>query len=352
MVELGLYGVLRLFWVVYGETLPVADVRRAVLVVGVVTAVLGSAMCFGQRHLKRLLSFATIANVGLVMVVAATFTADGIAAAALYVLGHAGAISALFLIVGVLLNRYGSADQLDLFGRARRERVMLVLFFAAALGIAGLPPFGTAFGVSIAVHATVAGGYPWVPVLLVLVSAITGGAVLGGGMRVFLGLGSPPVREPSTTDETTAGGEEPDTRPLHRTPATMLAAVVVLVLGSLAVGVVPHTGEAVTQAAARLVDGAGYADQALSAAPPSQLHPHPTATWSPLGVGVGVLSALLALGFAAWGLWPDRLRPVLRPLEAAMSRVRSMHTGHVGDYVAWLFAGVAALAALVGFPLL
>jgi multicomponent Na+:H+ antiporter subunit D len=140
----------------------------------------------------------------------------------------------------------------------------------------------------------------------------------------------------------------------------MLAAVVVLVLGSLAVGVLPHTGEAVTQAAARLVDGAGYTDQALSAAPPSPLHPHPAPTWSPLGVGVGVLSALLALVFAAWGLWPDRLRPmvrpvlrpVLRPSEAAMSRLRSVHTGHVGDYVAWLFAGVAALAALVGLPLL
>jgi hypothetical protein len=28
-----------------------------------------------------------------------------------------------------------------------------------------------------------------------------------------------------------------------------------------------------------------------------------------------------------------------------------MHSGHVGDYVAWLFVGAAALTALVGVPL-
>jgi hypothetical protein len=28
-----------------------------------------------------------------------------------------------------------------------------------------------------------------------------------------------------------------------------------------------------------------------------------------------------------------------------------VHSGHVGDYVAWLLAGVVLLAALVGLPL-
>jgi hypothetical protein len=28
-----------------------------------------------------------------------------------------------------------------------------------------------------------------------------------------------------------------------------------------------------------------------------------------------------------------------------------VHSGHVGDYVAWLFLGITAFAALVGLPL-
>jgi multicomponent Na+:H+ antiporter subunit D len=355
MVELGLYGVVRVYWVVYGHTLPHADLSRVFLAAGVVTAVLGALMCFGQRHLKRLLAFSTIAHMGLFLMAVATLDADGTGGAAMYVLGHAGVKAALFLIAGVLLSRYGTVDELELYGRARGDRAMAVLFFAAALGLAGLPPFGTALGKSISEDATITAGWPWAPAVFVLVSAITAGAVLRVGLRVYVGLGPEPDDDdsPGDSSEETRGDEEQETRQLGRTPVTMLAAIVVLLLGGLAAGLVPHGGQAVAHAAQRLIDGTGYADQALSPGTTSApLSPEPAATWSPLGIGLGVLSTELAVAFAAVGLWRKRLQPVLRPFEAAMSRVRAVHSGHVGDYVAWLFAGVAALAALVGLPLL
>jgi multicomponent Na+:H+ antiporter subunit D len=40
-----------------------------------------------------------------------------------------------------------------------------------------------------------------------------------------------------------------------------------------------------------------------------------------------------------------------RPVIAAIVMVRGLHSGHVGDYVAWLVVGVAALGALVTLPL-
>jgi hypothetical protein len=30
----------------------------------------------------------------------------------------------------------------------------------------------------------------------------------------------------------------------------------------------------------------------------------------------------------------------------------ALHSGHIGDYVTWLFVGVAALGVLLGVPLL
>jgi multicomponent Na+:H+ antiporter subunit D len=348
MVELGLYGVARVFWTVYGETLPLDDIRRAFLVAGAVTAVVGAAMCFGQTHLKRLLAFSTIAHVGLFTVAFATLSSDGTGGAMLYVLGHAGVKSALFLVAGVLLSSFGSVDELDLFGRARRHRLMATLYFAAALGLAGLPPFGTALGKSISEDATITAGYLWAPALFVLVSAVTAGAVIRAGARIYLGLGAKP--EPSSGGDT-SGEEESGTGGLSHIPVTMLVAIIVLILGGLAAGVVPHGGQAVAHAAERLIDGTGYADQALTGAAPTPLRPEPKADWTPLGVGLGVVSTLLAFAFAAAGLWPRRLRLLLRPLESGMGVLRRLHTGHVGDYVAWLFAGVAALAALVGLPL-
>ncbi len=90
MVELGLYGAARVYWVVFSSSLPHDDIRRAFLVLGTLTALAGALMCFLQRHLKRLLAYSTIAHVGLFTLGFACLDADGTAGSALYAVGHAG----------------------------------------------------------------------------------------------------------------------------------------------------------------------------------------------------------------------------------------------------------------------
>src|SRR6185312_7850061 len=153
MVELGVYGVARIYWTTFGEVLPEDAVRRALLVAGVLTAVVGAAMCFQQHHLKRLLAYSTIAHVGLFVTAVGTLDGPGTTGAALYVLGHAGVKGALFLMVGTMLNRYSSVDEATLYGRGKDARVMPWLFVLGGLGLAALPPFGTGLGKSIAEEA-------------------------------------------------------------------------------------------------------------------------------------------------------------------------------------------------------
>lgn len=55
-----------------------------------------------------------------------------------------------------------------------------------------------------------------------------------------------------------------------------------------------------------------------------------------------------ALGMAALALFGQPLRdrlPALltRPLVGAMSALRELHSGHIGDYIAWWTAGAAVL---------
>ncbi|HET6195428.1 MAG TPA: complex I subunit 5 family protein, partial [Acetobacteraceae bacterium] len=147
MVELGLYGIARIYWSVFGAALGHrAAISHLFLALGVLTAVTGALFCFRERHVKRLLAFSTISHAGMFLAGFALLTPLGLAGAALYVLGHAFVKGALFLGAGIVLHRLHSVNETYLHGRGRHLRVTGVLFTLAALGLADLPPFGTFLG--------------------------------------------------------------------------------------------------------------------------------------------------------------------------------------------------------------
>ncbi|WP_055490994.1 complex I subunit 5 family protein [Streptomyces sp. TP-A0356] len=324
MVELGAYGV----WRVYGSVfsgpggIPASDLERALVVLGVLTGAVGALMCWYQRHVKRLLAYSTVAHMGLFLVGIGTLTPEADDGVALYILGHAGAKAALFACTGVLLDRFGSVDEPALHGRARPLRGVAVMFVLGGLALAGLPPFGTSLGKAVIEEAV---GGPLTAVYVV-VSAVTGGAVLRVAARVFYGLGPQP--RVGSSYETKGTGEEPETRHrLSRIPDTMTTVPALLLATSLAVGVVPGLSEVV----AHSVNAAGSGGAAAS--------PH----WTAAGVLLGLISTALAVALAALAV--TRPRPLgERPWVLSLRRLQS---GHIGDYVAWVLAGAALLGALV-----
>ncbi|MDT0612576.1 complex I subunit 5 family protein [Streptomyces lancefieldiae] len=330
MVELGVFGVWRVHDTVFSGPggLPATDVERALTVLGALTAAIGAAMCWYQRHIKRLLAYSTIAHTGLFLLGVGTLTPEGDDGIALYLVGHAGVKAALFACAGILLDRYGSVDEHVLYGRARPLRGVAVMVAVGALGLAGLPPFGTALGKSVAEEAV---GGP-LTVLYVLASAVTAAAVLRVAARVFLGLGPRPRdgdgEGAPDAYETTGSGEEPETRQrLGRVPDTMTAVPALLLAGALAAGAVPGFGDAVAHA----TSGATTAGLVRTS-----VH------WTWHGVGLGLLSTLLAVGLAAVAV----TRPGLLTAPGWALPLRRLQSGHVGDYVAWLLVGTTVLGVL------
>ncbi|WP_265863495.1 complex I subunit 5 family protein [Streptomyces sp. SKN60] len=357
MVELGLYGLLRVYLTVFSGTggVPHEVMRGTLIAVGTVTALTGALLCWQQRHLKRLLAFSTVGHMGLFLCGAGLLDAEATAGTALYVAGHAGVKGPLFCLAGVLLDRHASVDEHGLWGRARDMPLVGVLFAVGGCALAGLPPFGTGLGKSLVEHA--AHEDPWLVALFVLVPAVTAGAVLRAAARVFAGAGTKP-RERHSGAETTGAGEEPEVSgPRREVPRPMLVVPAVLLAGALAVGLVPALWRYVAAGSVLFHDPAGYG-AAVTGVPGgggTGTAPPPEVAWSLPGILFGLLSTALAAGCAAGALWGPalhgRLARTARAGADAVDRtvvlaVRRQHSGHVGDYVAWLLAGLAALTAV------
>ena len=351
MVELGVYAVARVYWAILDH--PFGADRTAItgilLAMGTATAVVGALMCFGQRHIKRLLAFSTVSHIGLIVIGFALLRIDALAGAGLYVVGHGLVKAALFIGSGILLHRLGSVDEFELKGRACDLKGTACLWVLAGLGLAGLPPFATFLGESAIDDCAKTAGHAWVAWIFFFAGVMTAGAVFRVGGRVFLGWGE---GEESETGGAKKIEEDRETKGAsHRIPPAMYAPAAVLVLLAIAIGLVPTVRQAAQNGATRFADYAGYQARVLDNAniplsPPPVEHTYPIPG---MARSVGAAAAALALAwFALSPYWP-RKKSWTSPVKRVIYYLRRIHSGHVGDYVTFLTFGIAAFAiALAG----
>jgi multicomponent Na+:H+ antiporter subunit D len=357
MVELGLYGIARVYWSMFGAGLSHRGAITAVLLVlGTVTAIVGALFCFRQRHLKRLLAFSTINHAGLFLIGIALLTPLGLTGAAVYVIGHGLIKAALFLCVGIVLHRLGSVNETTLHGRGRRLPVTGVVFGLAALALADLPPFALYLGAGWIGHSGEVRGLPWIAAVIITTSVLVGAAVLRVAGGVFYGIGDPPSEDPTMAEEAAEETSETD-EAKSRTPLSMIVPPAALVALALTVGLLPHLGALVQAGAVRFQDQAAYNATVLSGAHVA----HPAALLAPEDASVtttdvvtGVSTAAASLGLALMSLYWRRL-PVLRrgfePGTGLVGPIRRFQSGVVNDYVTWMVLGLACIGGALAFAI-
>ncbi len=263
MVELGLYGVARVYWSMFGQALTGqtlgnrAAITDAFLALGLLTTVVGALFCLQERHIKRLLAFSTISHAGMFLVGIALLSPAGLAGTAVFVAGHAMVTAALFFCTGIVLHRLRSVNETWLHGRGRRLRVTGVIFTLAALGLADLPPFATYLGQGWIIGSGGTHGRVWLTVLLVLASVLVGAAVLRVAGGVFYGLGDPPSETLQMAEESSEETSETD-EDKQRTPLSMIVPPAVLVAAAAVIGLQPGLGSVVEAAAVRFQDQRAY----------------------------------------------------------------------------------------------
>ncbi|MET8834778.1 NADH-quinone oxidoreductase subunit M [Micromonospora sp. NPDC004540] len=127
------------------------------LALGVIGIIYAALLAVGQNDLKRLVSYTSIAHFGFIGVGIFAFTTQAGTGAVLYMLNHGLATGLLFLVVGMLIARRGSALISDFGGAGKLVPVLAgVLFFAglASLALPGTAPFVSEFLVLIGTFTT------------------------------------------------------------------------------------------------------------------------------------------------------------------------------------------------------
>jgi multicomponent Na+:H+ antiporter subunit D len=260
--------------------------------------------------------------------------------------------AAMFMLCGTLLHRFRTVDEFDLHGRGRDGRAMRIvgsLFVLGGVLLAAPPPLALFRGMTEIEDAASSAGYGWLVVLFVIVAALTGGALLRVAGRVFLGWGPSKGADP---DQARAATERVDDTRDDRdhTPPLMIVVPTILLVLAAGLSFAPGALDWAGRAAAVFVDSHAYA---------SWLHPGaqvplpgaPGGHVSAAEVVLGGVGTLLGLSLAALGLFGRGLREglpgsVSRPARTVVATVRALHSGHVGDYIAWWTAGAASLGAV------
>jgi NADH-quinone oxidoreductase subunit M len=187
----------------------------------------GALCCWVQRDVKKLVAYSSVSHLGFCMLGMFSLLPVGLSGSVLYMVNHGISTGALFLVVGMIYERYHTRDITELGGLARQMPVMaffLILFVLSSIGLPGLNGFISEFTVLFAAYNSDALG----PVFGVLgATGILLGAIymLYMAGRVLFG----PVKEPAGTPDLSAG-LKPD---LTQREIAILAplAVVVVVLG-------------------------------------------------------------------------------------------------------------------------
>jgi multicomponent Na+:H+ antiporter subunit D len=347
MVELGLYAVLRLRYIVFAHTFDThqSALSSILLAFGAATVVIGGLMCYAEHHLKRMLAFSTISHAGLMLVAFAIQGPLAVAAVFTYLLAHALVKSGLFFVSGIILHRLRSISEKMLFGRGVGLYWTAVLWFLGGAGLAAAPAFATSLGEAGASKAADQVGLHGVSFLFLFGGVMTCAAVWRVGMHTFFGWGDWPLSDRSAdVDELPETAEEDRNIFWYHYGPTALC-----ILGAIAISLTRGWLAGLCNASETLVSQQAYLHTVYAGKAPLLTQ----ATWTDAMHGAavrGMVGLFLAAALACASVFRMKLprkASLGTMLERGFDPLRALQSGHPGDYVAWLTVGLTTLGTAV-----
>jgi NADH-quinone oxidoreductase subunit M len=138
LLKLGTYGFLRLAL----PLVPDACVTLGVPLVGIlaVIGILYGALCsLAQDDIKKLIAYSSVSHLGFCMLGLFALNAKGLSGGLLQMVNHGLSTGLLFLLVGMLYERYHTRQLKDMGGLAARLPLLAIFMVVSCLSSVGLP---------------------------------------------------------------------------------------------------------------------------------------------------------------------------------------------------------------------
>jgi len=333
MVNAGVYLLARFYPAFEG----VPGWKTAVVLVGVVSALMAAVMALFADDLKRLLAYSTVSQLGYMVY---AIGVGGIFASQFHLLSHAVFKALLFLAAGAVIHAAGTRALGEMGGLGSAMPRVRIVFITGALALAGIPVLNGFWSKELILENGLEHGPVWGYTLMLLTAGLTAAYIFRGVWMVFY-------------------GSRRNTHPLHDAQPAMQVALWPLAVASVLTGLLSgplgklfaatlpfHDLEALTTRAI-LID--------ILEAP---------ATWLATGVVV--------MGLAAWWfrkelapvfrffLWlgsparnsfgfEDFNRAVVRSTQAVADLLRHTQTGYLTMNVAGILIGLVIILAILAW---
>ncbi|HEX9199154.1 MAG TPA: NADH-quinone oxidoreductase subunit M [Acidobacteriaceae bacterium] len=139
-----LYSMLRFSFAVFpAESHRIAPLMIALAAIGIVY---GALIALVQNDLKKLAAYSTLGHLSFITLGIFTFTIAGLDGGIYQILNESLAGASLFMLLGLLYERYGTYDMREYGGLAAKLPWVVTMFVITALSIIGLPMLSSFVG--------------------------------------------------------------------------------------------------------------------------------------------------------------------------------------------------------------
>jgi NADH-quinone oxidoreductase subunit L len=180
MVNAGVYLLARF----YPAFKDVPGWTTALILVGMLSALLAGIMALTATDLKRVLAYSTVSQLGYMVYAIGT---GGVYASMLHLMSHSVFKALLFLAAGAVIHATGTRDITKMGGLGKQMPLVRTVFVIGALALAGIPVLNGFWSKELVLEAGLLHGPLWAYMMMLLVAGLTAMYTLRCVWMVFYG---------------------------------------------------------------------------------------------------------------------------------------------------------------------